>query len=111
MRPIQLALAAATAVVLAAGSAQASPLNALRGSQLAVDGIELTQNVQTCFYLDGWSGPGFYRCGFRNRRGLGWHGTGDSRENRREDRRELRRDHSRRDSRVHTRQESRRGTR
>ena len=107
MRPIQLALAAATAVVLAAGSAQASPLNALRGSQLAVDGIELTQNVQTCFYLDGWRGPGFYRCGFRLRRGLGWHGTADSRE----DRRELRRDHSRRDSRVHTTRESRRGTR
>ena len=104
MRPIQLALAAATAVVLAAGSAQASPLNALRGSQLAVDDIETVQNVQQyCFYLDGWRGPGFYRCGFRNRRGLGWHGTADSRE--------VRRDHSRRDSRVHTTRESRRGTR
>jgi hypothetical protein len=95
MRPIQLALAAATAVsfaaVLAAGNAQASPLNALRGTQLAVDGIEVTENVQSCFYLDGWRGPGFYRCGFRHRRGLGWHGE--------------------RDSRVHTRRESRRGTR
>lgn len=92
MRPIQLALAAATAVVLAAGSAQASPLNALRGTQLAVDGIEVTQNVQQyCFYADGWRGPGFYRCGFHNRRGLGWHGEHDSR--------------------VHTRRESRRGTR
>lgn len=92
MRPIQLALAAAAAVVLAAGSAQASPLNALRGTQLAVDDFELIQNVQRyCFYLDGWRGPGFYRCGFRNRRGLGWHGA--------------------RDSRVHTRRESRRGVR
>jgi len=108
MRPIQLALAAATAAVLAAGSAQASPLNALRGPQIAADGIQVTQNVQQyCFYLDGWRGPGFYRCGFRLRRGLGWHGTADSRE----DRRELRRDHSRRDSRVHTRSESRRGVR
>lgn len=103
MRPIQLALAAATAVVLAAGSAQASPLNALRGTQLAVDGIEVTQNVQFCFYLDGWRGPGFYRCGFRNRKGLGWHGTADSRP--------VRRDHGRRDSRVHDSRESRRGTR
>ncbi|HEY8268631.1 MAG TPA: hypothetical protein VIG34_08240 [Xanthobacteraceae bacterium] len=103
MRPIQLALAAATALVLAAGSAQASPLNALRGSQIAADGIEVTQNVQQyCFYLDGWRGPGFYRCGFRLRRGLGWHGTADSRPNR---------GHGRRDSRVHTRFESRRGTR
>lgn len=91
MRPIQLALAAATAVVLAAGSAQASPLNALRGSQLAVDGIELTQNVQFCFYVDGWNGPGFYRCGFHRRRGLGWHGASDSRvHTRRESRREIR---------------------
>ena len=104
MRPIQLALAAATAVLLAAGTAQASPLNALRGAQIAADGIEVTQNVQEyCFYLEGWRGPGFYRCGFRNRRGLGWHGRADSRE--------VRRDHSRRDSRVHTRSESRRGTR
>ena len=103
MRPIQLALAAAT-VLLAAGTAQASPLNALRGAQIAADGIEVTQNVQEyCFYLDGWRGPGFYRCGFRNRRGLGWNGRADSRE--------VRRDHSRRDSRVHTRSESRRGTR
>jgi hypothetical protein len=91
MRPFQLALAAATAVVLAAGSAQAGPLNALRGSQLAVDGIDLTQNVAWCFYADGWNGPGFYRCGWHRRRGLGWHGA--------------------RDSRVHTRGESRRGTR
>jgi hypothetical protein len=96
MRPIQLALAAATAAalaaVLAAGSAQASPLNALRGSQLAVDGIQVTQNVQQyCFHTDGWKGAGFYRCGFHNRRGLGWHGARDSRE--------------------HTRRESRRGTR
>lgn len=104
MRPIQFALAATTAVVLAAGTAQASPLNALRGAQIAADGIEVTQNVQQyCFYLDGWRGPGFYRCGFRYRRGLGWHGTADSRE--------VRRDHGRRDSRFHSRWESRRGIR
>ena len=105
MRPIQLALVAAT-VLLAAGTAQASPLNALRGAQIAADGIEVTQNVQEyCFYLDGWRGPGFYRCGFRNRRGLGWHGRADSREVRRD------REHSRRDSRFHSRWESRRGIR
>jgi hypothetical protein len=46
---------------------------------------------QYCFYLDGWNGPGFYRCGWHRRRGLGWHGAQDSR--------------------VHTRRESRRGTR
>ncbi len=29
-----------------------------------------------CFYPDGWHGPGFYRCGFRYRRGLGFLGGG-----------------------------------
>jgi hypothetical protein len=27
-----------------------------------------------CFYADGWRGPGWYRCGYRLRRGLGWGG-------------------------------------
>jgi hypothetical protein len=27
-----------------------------------------------CFYLDGWHGPGWYWCGYRWRRGLGWGG-------------------------------------
>ncbi len=28
-----------------------------------------------CFYPDGWHGPGYYRCGFRFRRGLGFLGV------------------------------------
>ena len=27
-----------------------------------------------CWYDDGWRGPGWYRCGFQLRRGLGWGG-------------------------------------
>ena len=39
---------------------------------LAVDSP--ATNVAICFYLDGWNGPGFYDCGYRHRRGHGWHG-------------------------------------
>jgi hypothetical protein len=28
-----------------------------------------------CFYFDGWNGAGWYRCGFAQRRGLGWGGV------------------------------------
>jgi hypothetical protein len=95
MNRILLAFAATTAILawgsLSPNSAQASPLNALKSLQLATEGLELTQNVQLCFYLDGWNGPGFYRCGYQHRRGLGWHGTIDSRlHNRRESRRGVR---------------------
>lgn len=31
-------------------------------------------NVALCFYVDGWNGPGLYQCGYRMRRGFGWHG-------------------------------------
>ena len=41
---------------------------------LVGDGVNPVQNVAFCFYLDGWNGPGLYDCGFRHRRGLGWHG-------------------------------------
>lgn len=27
-----------------------------------------------CFYLDGWHGPGWYRCGYHHRKGYGWGG-------------------------------------
>jgi hypothetical protein len=106
---IRLALAAVTAVAvagwLAPNAAQASPLHALKDPQLATEGLDFTQKVQWCFYVDGWNGPGFYRCGFRHRRGEGWHGKYDSRGERGE-----RREHSRRDSRYHSRHESRAGT-
>ena len=28
-----------------------------------------------CFYFDGWNGPGWYRCGWASRSGLGWGGV------------------------------------
>jgi hypothetical protein len=42
------------------------------GNGIAVDSP--VTNVALCFYIDGWNGPGMYDCGFRHRRGHGWHG-------------------------------------
>jgi hypothetical protein len=67
MRKFLLAAAAAT-TILAAGSANAMPA----ANNIAVDSP--VTNVALCFYLDGWNGPGMYDCGFRHRRGHGWHG-------------------------------------
>jgi|KBSSwiStaDraftv2_1062776.scaffolds.fasta_scaffold337542_1 hypothetical protein len=74
-----LVAAAAGIAVLAAASlapsrAQAMPLGLPAG---AIDQIDMTQAVALCFYIDGWNGPGLYQCGYRLRRGLGWHGHRD----------------------------------
>jgi hypothetical protein len=54
------------------------PVSAL-GPQAGSAG--LLQNVQFffggrqyCWYWDGWHGPGWYRCGYALRRGIGWGG-------------------------------------
>jgi hypothetical protein len=67
MRKFLLAAAAAT-TILAAGSANAMPA----AGDITVDNP--ATKVAICFYLDGWNGPGFYDCGYRHRRGHGWHG-------------------------------------
>jgi len=33
------------------------------------------EGARYCFYFDGWHGPGWYRCGYRFRTGLGWGGV------------------------------------
>jgi hypothetical protein len=95
MRKFLLAFAAASAVLmtgsLAPNSANAAPLSTPTGVGLALDGIQMTENVAWCFYPNGWNGPGFYRCGWHRRHGQGWHGA--------------------RDSRHHSKRESRRGER
>jgi hypothetical protein len=95
MRKLLLTFAAATAVLvtgsLVPNSANAAPPVDPTGIRLALDDIKLTENVAWCFYLDGWNGPGWYRCGWHRRHGQGWHGA--------------------RDSRHHSRGESRRGER
>jgi hypothetical protein len=42
---------------------------------LAIDETSMVEQVALCFYIDGWNGPGFYNCGYRYRRGFGWHGS------------------------------------
>ena len=75
-----LVAAAAGIAILAAASlapsrAQAMPLGLPAG---AIDQIDITEAVALCFYIDGWNGPGLYECGYRVRRGYGWHGRRDS---------------------------------
>jgi hypothetical protein len=66
-----LMTAAAGAAMLAAGSLSAG---AMPAGAPSTDGISPVTNVALCFYIDGWNGPGMYDCGFRHRRGHGWHG-------------------------------------
>jgi hypothetical protein len=79
MRRFSLTLTAAAAVLTAAAfvpsTASATPLGAPTG--LGLDDMNPIQNVAICFYVDGWNGPGMYECGFRHRRGHGWHGRRD----------------------------------
>ena len=83
MRKFLLA-AGAAATLLAAplltGRAEAVPLGAA-GYQLAAEDLNLVEQVQYvyrgrrhCWYANGWRGPGWYWCGYRTRRGLGWGG-------------------------------------
>jgi hypothetical protein len=69
MSKFLITAAAITAFFAAAGSASAMPGTA---NNIAVDSP--VSNVAICFYFDGWNGPGFYDCGYRYRRGHGWHG-------------------------------------
>lgn len=74
--PLVLTAAAfLTAGTLVPSIASATPLSAPTG--LVFDGMNPVQDVAICFYVDGWNGPGLYDCGFRHRRGHGWHGRRD----------------------------------
>ena len=59
---------------------------------------QLNMIVALCFYVDGWNGPGMYECGYRYRRGEGWHGRREERrEEGRRHRKDRREDHRDRD--------------
>ena len=63
--------------------ANALPLPGGGGMLDVPEAINPVENAQVfvyrgrayCFYLDGWNGPGWYRCGFAWRRGIGWGGV------------------------------------
>ncbi len=75
MRKFLLAATAGLAIV-SAGSLTATRANAMPVGAPAglIDEMNLVDNVRLCFYVDGWNGPGLYECGFRFRRGMGFHG-------------------------------------
>ena len=76
--------AAVSAATLAAGAFAALPASALPISS-NVSGVNAGLHVDDvayvfhgrdyCFYPDGWRGPGWYWCGYRWHRGLGWGGV------------------------------------
>src|SRR5690242_20008198 len=76
-----LAIAGAT-LTFAYMPAQAAPLAGAEAITRAAVATEPLQDVAVhvfrgrpyCFYFDGWHGPGWYRCGWAWRRGLGWGG-------------------------------------
>jgi hypothetical protein len=81
MRKSLIALSAAAMMIAGVGSSSALPMNG--GLTEAIHNIDLTQKAAVyvvdgrryCFYFEGWRGPGWYRCGFAWRRGLGWGGV------------------------------------
>jgi hypothetical protein len=84
MRNLLLAAASAATLLVApllSGRAEAAPVVGLTGIGLAVQDLNVIESVQYvyrgrrfCWYPDGWNGPGWYWCGYRVRRGLGWGG-------------------------------------
>ena len=82
MRKFALTLAAiALSAGALVGKAEAAPLGATSPLGGAADQLNLVEQTQFiwggrnyCWYPDGWRGPGWYWCGYRLRRGLGWGG-------------------------------------
>jgi hypothetical protein len=85
MRRIGLTLAAAVALVTCgtlADRLQAAPVGPPAGLSAALGSLDIVEKAQVfvwhgrryCWYDHGWQGPGFYRCGYARRHGLGWGG-------------------------------------
>jgi hypothetical protein len=59
-------------------SAKPTPYQADRGLTYDVNVEPPTRYVYSgrrhCWYVDGWNGPGWYRCGYHIRDGQGWGG-------------------------------------
>ena len=81
MRISIFAATAATARAMSGLSQAAAPgpFNALSA---AVDELNIVESAQFtyegrrhCWYVRGWNGPGWYRCGYHVRQGHGWGGA------------------------------------
>lgn len=80
MRTLTLAVAAGALLVATQANAGSFPVNKLTGAETGlVDQVAVRVYVHEgrryCFYFDGWHGPGWYRCGFAWRQGIGWGGV------------------------------------
>ena len=80
MRTLTLAVAAGALLVATQANAGSFPVNRLTGAESGlVDQVAVRVYVHEgrryCFYFDGWHGPGWYRCGFAWREGIGWGGV------------------------------------
>jgi hypothetical protein len=80
MRALTLAVAAGALLVATQANAGSFPVNNLNGIETGlVDTVAVRVYVHEgrryCFYFDGWHGPGWYRCGFAWREGIGWGGV------------------------------------
>ncbi|HSL79702.1 MAG TPA: hypothetical protein VK877_08575 [Pseudolabrys sp.] len=80
MRALTLAVAAGALLVATQANAGSFPVNTLNGIESGlVDTVAVRVYVHEgrryCFYFDGWHGPGWYRCGFAWRQGIGWGGV------------------------------------
>jgi hypothetical protein len=85
MRKLLFVLASTATLGLAdVAASHAMPLsaggNAIKDAADSADLVEQTalyvvRGRRYCFYFDGWHGPGWYRCGFAWRQGLGWGGV------------------------------------
>jgi hypothetical protein len=83
MRRILFSIATAALllpIVPITNGALAIQLGTPTGLELAVEGLNPIETVATCFYIDGWRGPGLYQCGYRERSGLGWIGEREGRD-------------------------------
>jgi hypothetical protein len=88
MRKLGLVLVAAALLAFASmaggmlsGTAQAAPAS-LSGQLGAIDSLSPIEKSayiyggrSHCWYNNGWNGPGWYWCGYRTRRGMGWGGA------------------------------------
>jgi hypothetical protein len=80
MRALTLAVAAGALLVATQANAGSFPVNTMTGAETGlIDQVAVRVYVHEgrryCFYFDGWHGPGWYRCGFAWRRGIGWGGV------------------------------------
>ena len=80
MRQLTLAVAAGALLVATQANAGSFPVNTMTGIEPGlVDTVAVRVYVHEgrryCFYFDGWHGPGWYRCGFAWRQGIGWGGV------------------------------------